>query len=168
MTHGIEMNRIIAEHWNKETHELPGFDCIVYPGGDVTILNCYSLQDSETKARELFCRPRCDTTIDSIEKYGAAYWTSVDEWTSIEYCGGSILGGDGSMGNMGFVAHVDGGGGLIWGIFFWNTNPIKSLTINSGILSAVNEHSHVRIDINLENLADITMTILHAPWDGVA
>jgi hypothetical protein len=32
------MNRIIAEHWNKETHELPGFNCIVYPGGGVTIL----------------------------------------------------------------------------------------------------------------------------------
>jgi hypothetical protein len=118
------------------------------------------LQDYDTKVCELFCRPRCDTTIESIEKYDAAYWTVVDEWASIEHGGGSIIGGDGSMGNMGFVAHVDGAGGLIWGIFFWNTNPVKSLEISGGILSAVNEHSDLRIDINLENLTDITMTVL--------
>jgi hypothetical protein len=101
------MNKTIAAHWNKEQPELPGFDCIVYANGDVTVLNCYSLTDSQTQERELFCRPRCDTTIESLEKYGAADWTSAGEWTRIEHEGKIFVGGDGGMGNMGFIAHVD-------------------------------------------------------------
>jgi hypothetical protein len=64
------------------------------------------------------------------------------------------------MGNMGFIARVDGDDALLWGIFFWNSNPIKELAVNNGILSAVNEHSDVRIEINLENITEITMTVL--------
>jgi hypothetical protein len=153
-------NKIIAEHWNKESHELPGFDCIVYANGDVTILDCYSLTDSNTKERELFCRPRCDTTIASIEKYDAADWSGVDEWARVEHEGKIFIGGDGAMGNMGFIAHIDADEDLIWGIFFWNTNPLKGLTVNNGILSAVNEHSELRVEINLENITEITMTVL--------
>jgi hypothetical protein len=152
--------QIIAEHWNKATHELPGFDCIVYANGDVTILNCYSLTDSKTGERELFCRPRCDTTIASIEKYDAAEWSGVDEWARVEHEGKIFIGGDGAMGNMGFIAQIDGDEDLIWGVFFWNSNPIKELTAGNGILSAVNEHSDVRIEINLENITEITMTVL--------
>jgi hypothetical protein len=152
--------RIIAEHWNKENHELPGFDCIAYANGDVTVLDCYSLTDSQTGERELFCRPRCDTTIDSIEKYGAAEWTVVDEWARVEHNGKIFIGGDGVMGNMGFIAHIDSGESLIWGIFFWNTNPIKELTAGDGTLSAINEHSDVRIEIDLEDITEITMTVL--------
>jgi hypothetical protein len=153
-------NKTIAEHWNKEKNELPGFDCVVYANGKVTVLDCYSLTDSQTKKRELFCRPLCDTTIESVEKYNADVWTSVDEWMRIEHEGKIFIGGDGPMGNMGFIAHVDGDDALIWGIFFWNTNPIKELAVNKGVLSAVNEHSELRVEINLENITEITMTII--------
>jgi hypothetical protein len=152
--------RIIAEHWNKEKRELPGFDCIVYANGKVTVLDCYSMQDSQTKERELFCRPRCDTTIESVEKYAAADWAGVDEWTRIEHEGKIFIGGDGPMGNMGFIARIGSDDALIWGIFFWNSNPIRELTAGNGILSAVNEHSDVRIEINLENITEINMTVL--------
>jgi hypothetical protein len=152
--------QIIAEHWNKERHELPGFDCIVYANGDVTVLDCYGLRDSQTGKRELFCRPRCDTTIAGIEKYDAADWTFADEWARVEHEGKIFIGGNGAMGNMGFIAHINSDDGLIWGIFFWNSNPIKQLEVRGDVLSAVNEHSDVRIEINLKNITEITMTVL--------
>jgi hypothetical protein len=158
---GTVNNQIIAEHWNKERHELPGFDCIVYASGNVTVLDCYSLTDSNTGERELFCRPRCDTTIDSVEKYAAADWSGVGEWARVEHEGKIFIGGDGfAMGNMGFIAHIDADGDLIWGIFFWNTNPIRELSVTGSILSAINEHSEVRIEINIENITEIAMTVL--------
>jgi hypothetical protein len=152
------LHPIIAEHWNKR--ELPGFNCITYPNGTVTILDCYSLQNSQTMYHELFCRPLCDTAIESMEKYDAADWTFVDEWTRIAYNGGNIIAGDGTMGNMGFIAYIDNVESLIWGVFFTNSNPIKQLSICEGILSAVNEHSDLRIEINIEKPFEIKKTIL--------
>ncbi|MDR2529156.1 MAG: hypothetical protein LBD04_09105 [Synergistaceae bacterium] len=154
------MNPIIAEHWGAEDHELPGFNCIVYPDGTITILDCYSIQDSVTKEYELFCRPLCDTTIDSIEKYEASDWTGVDQWARIDYQGGSVIGGDGAMGNEGFIACTSENNNLLWGIFFSNTNPIKSLNIEGHLLIAINEHSEIRIEIDLENLTNIKMTTI--------
>jgi hypothetical protein len=118
------------------------------------------MTDAQTQERELFCRPRCDTSIESLEKYEAADWTSADEWTRIEHEGKIFIGGDGGLGNMGFIAQVDGAGDLIWAIFFWNSNPIKELAVKDGILSAVNEHSELRIEINLDKLSEINMHII--------
>jgi hypothetical protein len=157
------MNETIATHWNKKWPELPGFDCIVYANGDVTVLDCYSLTDSQTNKRELFCRPRCDTTIESLEKYDAADWTSSDEWTRIEHEGKIYIGGDGGMGNMGFIAHIDGAGGLIWAIFLWDSNPIRELAVKGNLLSAVNEHSVLRVEINLDKLTEISIHIISSP-----
>jgi hypothetical protein len=101
------------------------------------------------------------TTIDSVEKYDAAEWSGVGEWARGEHEGKIFIGGAGAaMGNMGFIAHIDADEDLIWGIFFWNTNPLKELTVDNGILSAVNEHSELRVEINLENITEITMTVL--------
>ncbi len=61
------------------------------------------------------------------------------------------------MGNEGFIACTDADNNLIWGIFFENTNPIKSLNIKSKTLIAVNEHSELQIEINLDTLTDIKM-----------
>jgi hypothetical protein len=154
------MNPLLAEHWNKEKRELPGFDCIVYANGDVTVLDWYGLQDSRSGERELFCRPRCDTTIDSVVGYAAADWTAVGEWVRIEHEGKTFVGGDGSMGNMGFIAHLGSDDALIWGIFFWNSNPIKELAVSNGILSSVNEHSELRIEVNLENSTEMAIKVL--------
>jgi hypothetical protein len=61
---------------------------------------------------------------------------------------------------MGFIAHVDSIGGLLWAVFFWNSNPIKELAVKDGVLSAVNEHSALRIEINLGKLTEIRMYII--------
>lgn len=154
------MNHLIARHWHSEERRLPGINCIVFPDGNITILNCCSLYDPNNGKKEFFCRPLCDTTIDSIEKYDAAYWTLVDEWSGIDYRGGRIYGGDGQMGNEGFIACVDSKDDLLWGIFFENSNPIKSLAIKDDTLIAINEHAELRIEIDLENLTSIKMTAI--------
>lgn len=151
------MGNLIAEQWNNKERRLPGIDCIAFPDGRITILNHYSLYDPTTNEEKLFCRPLCDTTIDSIENYGATYWTRVDEWASIPYQDGKILGGDGSMGNQGFIAYIDHDDRLLWGIFFEHTNPIKSLEIKGRILIATNEHSELQVKVNLDVLTDIEM-----------
>ncbi|WP_138751367.1 hypothetical protein [Paenibacillus sinopodophylli] len=154
------MNNSIAEHWNLVERELPGINCIIFPDGVLTLLNCYSIYDPNTKERKKICSPLCDTTIDSIAKYNVECWTIVDAWVSIDYQNGKIYGGDGQMGNEGYIACTDAEDRLVWGIFFENSNPIKSLEIKDNILIAINEHTELQIEINLENLTQIKMTCI--------
>ncbi|MFV0351188.1 MAG: hypothetical protein ACK5JF_02600 [Oscillospiraceae bacterium] len=154
------MSTLITTHWNSEDRMLPGIDCIAYPNGSVTLLNMYSLYNPNNQQTSYYCRPLCDTTIESIEKYDATYWTRVDEWASLPYQGGKLYAGDGAMGNQGFIAHADANDQLVWGIFFENTNPIKSLEIKGTTLCAINEHTKLQIEINLECLTDIQMFAL--------
>lgn len=154
------MSSLITEHWNRDERELPGQDCIAYPDGTVVVLHHYTIYDPNTDKREYYCKPLCDTTIDSIEKYNTIDWVRVDEWTNIDYNGGKIYGGDGTMGNEGFIACTDENDFLIWGIFFENTNPIKSLSLKENTLIAINEHSEIKIEIDLNNITDIKMCSL--------
>jgi hypothetical protein len=154
------MSNLVTENWLSKERCLPGINCIVYPDGTITILRHYESYNPNTKETKYFCNPVCDTTIDSLIKYDAEYWTRVDEWTNIEYRGGKIYGGDGSMGNEGFIACVDADDHLLWGIFFEHTNPIKSLSISDKTLIAINEHSEIQVDVNLNELTDIKIKSL--------
>ena len=64
------------------------------------------------------------------------------------------------MGNEGFIAHCDAQNHLIWGMFFENTNPIKSLELVNHTLVAINEHSELRIEIDLQKITTIKMFII--------
>lgn len=101
------MNNLIVENWNSNERKLPDINCIVYPDGNVTVLSYYHVHNPNTSENTGFCNPLCDTTIDSIVKYDNDIWVSVSEWVSIDYKSGKIYGGDGTMGNEGFVACVD-------------------------------------------------------------
>lgn len=85
----------------------------------------------------------------------------MDVWTQIDYQGGKILGGDGQMGNEGFIACTGEHDQLLWAFFFEDTNPIKALSIKDKTLVAVNEHAELQIVINLEQLTEITMHYLN-------
>jgi len=147
----------ICKNWSGETRRLPGIDCIAYPDGRVTVLRCCVLYDPETKERARGYRPLCDTDIESLEKYRAACWTVIDEWASVSYEGGKIYGGDGGMGNEGFIACADARDELVWGMFFESTNPIRHLKIEGKTLVAINEHNELRIEINLDSLTEIKL-----------
>lgn len=154
------MRSLIAERWNGKKRYLPGINCIVYPDGKVVILRCYSLYNPNTDERTFFCEPLCDSTIDSIERYKTAPWVQVSPWTEIAYQGGTLYGGDGTMGNEGFIACADVDDRLLWGMFFENTNPIKSLSVQGRTLIAVNEHSELQVEVNLDNLTEIKLVAL--------
>lgn len=154
------MSNLIMKHWSAEQRELPGMNCIAFPNGKIIILNVATYYNPNNNERKTYCSPQCDTTIESIEKYDAECWTMVDAWTNIDYQGGKIYGGDGQMGNEGFIACTDANDNLVWGIFFDETNPIKKLSIKDRTLIAINEHEDMRIQINLDTLVDIKMTYL--------
>lgn len=154
------MSNLIMKHWSAEQRELPGMNCIAFPTGKIIILNVATYYNPNNNERKIYCSPQCDTTIESIEKYDAECWTIVDAWTNIDYQGGKIYGGDGQMGNEGFIACTDANDNLLWGIFFDETNPIKKLSIQDKTLIAINEHEDMRIQINLDTLVDIKMTYL--------
>ncbi|WP_434748929.1 hypothetical protein [Paenibacillus amylolyticus] len=154
------MNSLIMEHWSAEQRELPGMNCIVFADGKVIILDIRTYVDPNNNERTMYCSPVCDTTMDSVVKYNDDCWTMVDAWTSVDYQGGKIIGGDGQMGNEGFIACADAEDRLVWGIFFEDTNPIKTLSVNGNTLIAINEHDELRIEINLQTLLDIQMAYL--------
>ncbi|MCL2015340.1 MAG: hypothetical protein FWG68_03725, partial [Defluviitaleaceae bacterium] len=132
---------LITENWQKS--QLPATNAIIYPCGMLTILDFYKIFNPNTDETAYFCTPLCDTTIDSFLKYNDDCWVKVSEWTSIPYKNGQIKGGDGGMGNEGFIACVDECGDLLWAMFFDTTNPIKRLKINENTLIAVNEHDEL-------------------------
>ncbi|MCG7376048.1 hypothetical protein MH215_03520 [Paenibacillus sp. ACRSA] len=154
------MNNLIMKHWSAEQRELPGLNCIVFPNGNIIMLNVETYYDPNNNERSIYCSPLCDTTIESVGKYNADCWTIVDPWTSIDYQDGKIYGGDGQMGNEGFIACTDADDNMVWGIFLDVTNPIKQLGIQDTILTAINEHEDMRIEISLHNLVDIQMSYL--------
>ena len=153
------MNGLIMEHWSAEQRELPGMNCIAFADGTVTILDIEHIS-TRTTMSVLCLFPLCDTTIDSITKYNPDCWTMVDAWTSVDYQGQKIVGGDGQMGNEGFIACTDAQDCLVWAMFFEDTNPIKKLSVNGNTLIAINEHDELRVEIDLHYLVDIKMTWL--------
>nr|WP_261771688.1 hypothetical protein [Paenibacillus xylanexedens] len=154
------MNSLIMEQWSAEQRELPGMNCIAFADGTVTILDIRTYLDSNNNERTLSVSPLCDTMIDSIVKYNPDCWTMVDVWTSVDYQGGKIIGGDGQMGNEGFIACTDAEDHLVWAIFLEDTNPIKKLSVSGNSLIAINEHEELRVEINLHNVVDIRMTYI--------
>lgn len=154
------MKSLIMEHWSAEQRELPGMNCIAFADGTVIILDILKIHDPNNNERTMHVSPLCDTTIDSMVKYNPDCWTMIDAWTSIDYQDGTIVGGDGAMGNEGFIAYADAEDNLVWAIFFEDTNPIKKLSVNESTLNAINEHDELRIEIDLNHLVDIQMTYL--------
>jgi len=148
------MNTLITDHWSAK-RELPGIDCIAFADGNLIMLSIQSFYDPNNHESTISCSPLCDTTIESLLKYDNEIWTLVDAWTSIDYRGGKLYGGDGQMGNEGFIACSDANDDLQWAIFFSQTNPIKTLRIEDRALLAMNEHDEIRIEINLDTLIDI-------------
>ncbi|WP_081751022.1 hypothetical protein [Paenibacillus sp. FSL R7-277] len=150
------MSNLILKHWTEEC-ELPGINCIAWADGSITILNIEIFYDPNTRQRTMTCSPLCDTTIESIVKYNDDPWTIVDAWMSLDYEGGTIYGGDGQMGNEGFIACTGADGNMVWAIFSDVTNPIKQLSIEDRTLIAMNEHDELRIEINLDHLTEMRL-----------
>ena len=146
----------IQHQWEKGL--LPGFDCIVYKNGNVTIANTYEVKDSNSQKSKRYWFPLCDTTIDSVENYDDDIWTNVDIYKgAIDFQNGKIVFGDGSMGNEGFITSTDKNNKLNWAIFFTFSNPIIKAEITNDELICTSDAT--TISIQLKNLTKISVEL---------
>ena len=149
-----ERQEYIQQKWKQGT--LVGLDCVLFGNGTVIIGNCYSIDERDTNKKKWYWFPLCDTTIDSIEKYEPDIWTEINVYRgSIEYGEQTIVFGEGSMGNEGFVASKDKVGNLNWGIFFTFSNPINEIQIQDDMLFCNSDNEVIQIIINLKDLTKI-------------
>ncbi|WP_136668193.1 hypothetical protein [Flavobacterium sp. H122] len=133
------MTNKINEHWLNE--ELIGIDCVQKNNGEIIILNCYSFTNNNVK--QSFATPICDTTIDSLEKYNSDIWTSFEVLSNRVEINNEfiVLGGEGAMGNEGFVACTDINDNFIWGAFFTNSNPFYKIEVENNTVFAFSSNN---------------------------
>jgi hypothetical protein len=152
------MKKLVSTHWSQ--NELIGIDCILKNDGTVIILNCYSVGQGENKKHNVF--PVCETNVHSLEKYNDDIWSEVDIFTEkVSYNDAIFFGGEGSMGNEGFIACTDKDNGLNWAIFFVNSNPFYKIEIIEDIIYAYSSLDLV-YQVDIHSLEKIT--IEHKVW----
>ena len=147
----------------EEKKELPGVDSLTFANGAVILLDWRESFDNHTKEKKAWCTPLCDTSFSRIGKYDSDCWVSVDSWSFVEHKGGKIYGGDGAMGNEGSLVYIDADNNFVWGFFFTQTNPISFISVSNDILMAINEHSELKLEINLNNLTEIDVEVVMFP-----
>jgi len=150
------MHKEIQEKW-KELY-LPGYDCITYGDGTITIANTYCVICTETKENKRFWFPLCDTTLEGIQKYEEDIWTATDIYHgAFVYENQKIVFGPGAMGNEGYVASTKLTGALNWAIFFTFSNPIHRAEVKDHHLICYGDTGAI-IDIDLHNITTVKVT----------
>ena len=93
----------------------------------------------------------------SLEKYNDDIWSEVDISTEkIHYNNDIIFGGEGSMGNEGFIACTDKNNVLNWAIYFTNSNPFYKIEMIDDKICAYSSYDLV-YQIDIQNLEKITI-----------
>ena len=113
------------EHWLND--ELIGISCVQKNDGKIIILNCFSYTIDGKKTH--LSMPICETTIESVEKYNEDIWTQFEKFSNEIIVDNKfkIFGGEGSMGNEGFIACTDLNNDFIWAIFLTDSNPFYKI-----------------------------------------
>jgi hypothetical protein len=124
-------SKIIQNHWKKQ--QLVGINCIAFGDGKIIPLSFHSLISYHKNGSEedFYVSPICDTTIESIQKYCPDPWVDVTPYgEAIKLANGkTIIGGEGSMGNQGFMVLQDKNEKLLWSLFSTKSNPFFQLEL---------------------------------------
>ncbi|QYS90040.1 hypothetical protein [Flavobacterium davisii] len=142
------------EHWMNE--QLIGINCLQKNDGTIIIFNCFSYSTENKKQH--FCVPVCDTTVESIEKYNDDIWTYFEKFSNEIIIDNKfkIYGGEGSMGNEGFIACVDLSDNLLWAIFLTDSNPFYKIEFeNNQILAYSSNNLLYKINFSHPERIDI-------------
>jgi hypothetical protein len=142
------MNEIVLNHWIN--NEIIGIDCLLKEDGSVIIMKSYSVKQD---AKEVyFSSPVCETSINGIEKFDNDIWTSIDIFTEkINIDNNTIVfGGEGGMGNEGFIACTDDANNLKWALFFTNSNPFYKIEFVKGKINAYTS-TDLKYQIDIQN-----------------
>lgn len=141
-------NKIILDHWLNE--ELIGINSLQKNNGEIIILNCYNVNNMNNVSYYSF--PLCETTIESLEKFNPDIWTTFEVFSNRleinnEYV---VFGGEGGMGNEGFIACTDKSNDFLWALFFTDSNPFYKIEFNNNEIHAYSS-SNLKYRINLIN-----------------
>lgn len=120
------MNDLVLNHWLNES-SLPGVNSVAFRNDTIVILNCYRNEE-----RKEFAFPFCETSIDGLIKYDEDVWTEVQAFTRVQdvEAGFTYLGGEGGMGNEGFIVCLDNNQLFVWSVFFEHSNPFEKLELD--------------------------------------
>ena len=138
----------MLEHWLNE--ELIGINCLQKNNGEIILLNCF-ITNHENRPL-YFAIPICETNIGSIEKFNPDIWTTFDILSNgIEINNKYIVfGGEGGMGNEGFIACTDFANNFLWAIFFTDSNPFYKIEFNNDEIYAYSSNN-LLYKVNLTN-----------------
>lgn len=155
------MKNHLLDRWNSD--ELVGINSLIRDDGSAIILNCNSFVIGGENLH--VCVPICETTIASIEKFDDDIWSEFQGFTEYtdKQTGKIYVGGEGAMGNEGFIACLTAEKNPIWALFFVNSNPFYELEIKDGNLEAISS-LNLKYSVNLESPEK--MTISNFEWKG--
>lgn len=138
----------MLEHWSNE--ELIGINCLQRNNGEIILLNCFNTNHENQTS--YFAFPICETNVDSIEKFNPDIWTSFEILSNrIEINDEYILfGGEGGMGNEGFIACTDYDNNFLWAIFFTDSNPFYRMEFKNDEVYAYSSNN-LLYKVNLAN-----------------
>jgi hypothetical protein len=127
-------NETILEHWSNE--ELIGINSLQKNNGEIIILN--SCKVISTDYVSYYSSPLCLTTIESLEKFNSDIWTTFEVFSNRleinnEYI---VFGGEGGMGNEGFIACTDKFDNFLWALFFTDSNPFYKIEFGNNEIHA--------------------------------
>lgn len=140
-------NITILEHWSNE--ELIGIDSLQKNNGEIIILNSFNV--SNTDNISYYSSPLCLTTVESLEKFNSDIWTSFEVFSNRleindEYV---VFGGEGGMGNEGFIACTDKSNDFLWALFFTDSNPFYKIEFDHNEIHAYSS-SNLKYRANLD------------------
>ncbi|WP_281323357.1 hypothetical protein [Flavobacterium aestivum] len=154
------MTEFILKKW-EEQKILGGLNCFVNNKGEVILLDCFCYKTDNEQFNS--CTPFCDTKIENLEKYNNELWTQFDVFTNkVETEDGDmIFGGEGEMGNEGFIVCTNKDNDFIWSLFFLNSNPFYKLELINNEIHAFSSLDLV-YKINLKKPENINIS--HYKW----
>lgn len=149
----------MLEHWSNE--ELIGINSLQKCNGEIIILNCYKVNNLNNPLYYSF--PLCETTIESLEKFNTDIWTTFDVLSNRieinnEYI---VFGGEGGMGNEGFIACTDCSNNFLWALFFTDSNPFYKIELVNNEIHAFSSYDLV-YKIDLKDPKNINIS--HCIW----
>jgi len=155
----MTIHKKIQEKWKQGY--LPGYDCITYGNGIITIANTFNVTLTETNKNKRYWFPLCDTILENITKYDDDIWTECDIFHgTFEYENQKFVFGDGAMGNEGYIASTTLKGDLNWAIFFTFSNPIHKAEVIDNHLICYGDSGTI-IDVDLIDLTKIKVKQLN-------
>lgn len=147
-------NEIMLEHWLNE--ELIGINSLQKNNGEIIILNCYNVNNANKPLYYSF--PVCETTLESLEKFNSDIWTTFEVLSNRLEINNEfiVFGGEGGMGNEGFIACTDSSNNFLWALFFTDSNPFYKIEFNDNEIYAYSSNN-LQYKVNLTHPEIITI-----------